>query len=272
MKSKEHILHTPDNFEISVVHTKSSSASNKIVLWFHGIGVNKNEYLDFFKEGSEYLCDKEIDSLRIDFRGHGTSSGSSQDFTIAGQIIDAETSLKYILNNYTNAEICIVGCSFGAFPALFLFSKFHNIIKSLVLIAPVLSYKLTFLDPLTDWGKSLFNKKTIEKLEDTNKLFIGDNFAISMKLYAEMQIIDSRIIINSIQKSFQVIHGDADSIVDCEISKIFANEYPLLKLVVFNEMEHGFTKYDDDAGVTEDSKNNKKNIFRIIENSYVNEN
>ena len=88
-------LKTIDGYQIAISHT---IVDKKIlILWLHGITVNKDEYLEFFKEGAEYVSQKGIDSLRIDFRGHGDSSGTSLDFSIVGQMIDIDSAIKYIL-------------------------------------------------------------------------------------------------------------------------------------------------------------------------------
>ncbi len=96
-------LKTTDGYQIAVAHT---IADKKIlILWLHGITVNKDEYLNFFKEGAEYMAQKRIDSLRIDFRGHGDSSGTSLDFSIAGQMIDIDSAIKYIFQLYQPTTI-----------------------------------------------------------------------------------------------------------------------------------------------------------------------
>ena len=147
---------TADGFKIAATHTISRKKG--VILWLHGITVNKDEYQKFFKDGAEYLARFGIDSLRIDFRGHGQSSGSSMDFSVTGQMLDVRAAIAYLKNYYKKINnFVIVGCSFGAPPALFAAIQYSEIVKSLVLIAPVLSYQRTFLKPETDWAKSIFN-------------------------------------------------------------------------------------------------------------------
>src|SRR4051794_36329756 len=103
---KECILKTVDGFSLAGIHTVSKQA-RKVVLWLHGITVDKNEYLGFFKDGAELLQQKGIDSLRIDFRGHGKSSGTSLDFSVAGQLLDVEAALDYLFCYYEKPKLKI---------------------------------------------------------------------------------------------------------------------------------------------------------------------
>ena len=87
-------IKTIDGFSIAAVHTLSEEKA--VVLWLHGITESMDEYLGFFKDGAKYLSDQGIDSLRIDFRGHGKSSGTSLDFSIVGQMLDVESAINFI--------------------------------------------------------------------------------------------------------------------------------------------------------------------------------
>ena len=75
-------LSTVDGFDIAAVLTRADPRD--VVLWMHGITVNKDEYLGFFRDGAQWLASQGITSIRFDFRGHGQSSGSSLDFSIVG--------------------------------------------------------------------------------------------------------------------------------------------------------------------------------------------
>ena len=257
-------LKTIDRFKIAATHTISEGKG--VVLWLHGITVDKDEYQGFFKDGAEFLSAAGLDSLRIDFRGHGDSSGSSLDFSVTGQMLDVEAALSYLAGYYKEKiNLFIVGCSFGAPPALFAAEQYAKTIKGIVLIAPVLSYQRTFLQPETDWAKSIFNLKALSLLEKTNKLFVNPKFPISSRLVEEMRIIKPEITLRELKREIVIIHGDADSMVPFQVSKDFAEDIPTIKFIPFPEMEHGFMDSDDESGKSPRSIENKLHIYKIIQ-------
>jgi pimeloyl-ACP methyl ester carboxylesterase len=261
--NKNIFLKTVDRFKIAATHTISEGKG--VVLWLHGITVNKDEYQNFFKDGAEYLARFGIDSLRIDFRGHGKSSGSSMDFSVTGQMLDVQAAIAYLKNYYKKINsLVIVGCSFGAPPSLFAVEQYSKIVRSLVLIAPVLSYQRTFLKPETDWAKSIFNPLKLRKLEKTNKLFINPDFPISSHLIEEMKIIRPEITLQKIRKRISIIHGDADSMVPFQASKDLCKGTKSIKFIPFRGMEHGYADEKDEDGVGYQSIANKLRIYNVI--------
>jgi pimeloyl-ACP methyl ester carboxylesterase len=263
--NEKRTLKTVDGFSISAVHTVSKGARG-VVLWLHGITVDKNEYLGFFEDGAEYLAEKGVDSFRFDFRGHGQSGGSSLDFSIAGQMLDLEAALDYLICYYQKPKlkIHVVGCSFGAPPAIFMAIR-RNIFGKLILIAPVLSYKRTFLEPETQWAKEIFNEKTLLKAKQTNRLFINPKFPISMRLIEEMVLTMPEIAFREVRQPTIVIHGDEDSMVPFGVSKSAVKHARCAKLKRFRHMDHGFNDADDEKGTSSRSIKNKQRMFKIIE-------
>lgn len=256
-------LNTLDDYTIAAVHTIASR--KRILLWLHGITVNKDEYLDFFKDGAEYLANKDFDSLRIDFRGHGSSSGSSLDFSIVGQMLDVDCAMSFISKTYSrNIPVYIVGCSFGAPPAIYTALNYPKLVKGIVLISPVISYRRTFLEPETHWGKSIFNKKALSLLSTRKELRIDNDFHISPRLIEEMKIIRPDLALKDVKQSVTIIHGDADSMVPYAAAKDVANEIVGIKFFSMSRMDHGFMDKKDECGTSEKSQNNKIRIFDII--------
>lgn len=255
-------INTCDGFHISAVNTIANK--KKVVLWLHGITVDKNEYLDFFKDGAKYLASKGIDSLRIDFRGHGQSSGTPKDFSIIGQIIDAKAAIKYIKSSYgDDIEIYILGCSFGAPPAIYTAID-HPDIKKIILISPVLSYRRTFIKPETEWAQELFNNETILKLQETDELYLDDNFRISLRIFEEMKVITPEKDIALCNQKILLIHGVSDSMVPYIVSKEAAQLAKNIQLVSIDGMDHGFMDELDEEGTGEKSLNNKIHIYQLI--------
>ena len=66
---EEESIRTVDGFTLSAISHRV--ASDNVVVWLHGITVDKDEYLGFFRDGADWLAKHGIASLRFDFRGHG---------------------------------------------------------------------------------------------------------------------------------------------------------------------------------------------------------
>jgi hypothetical protein len=232
-------LKTLDNYTIAAIHTISSR--ERLILWLHGLGMDKDEYLNFFTEGAEYLANKGFDSLRIDFRGHGSSSGTSSDFSIAGQMLDVECAINFILETYSEkVPLYIVGCSFSASPAIFTALNHPDLVKGIVLVSPVLSYKRTFLDSIDFW-RPVFNPRLIE----------------------EMKIIHPDLALREVKQHVAIIHGGSDSMVPYAITKEISNQIGI-RLYSIPKMGHGFTDINDKTSMSKESQDNKIKIFDII--------
>jgi hypothetical protein len=234
-------LKTLDNYTIAAIHTISNR--ERLILWLHGLGMDKDEYLGFFRQGAEYLANKGFDSLRIDFRGHGKSSGTLLDFSIAGQMLDVECAIKFILEAYSPKKIplYIVGCSFSASPAIFTALNHPDLVSGIVLVSPVLSYKRTFLDSIDFW-RPMFNPRLIE----------------------EMKIIRPDSALREVKQHVAIIHGDSDSMVPYAITKEISNQIEGVRLYSIPEVGHGFTDINDKTSMSKKSQDNKIRIFDII--------
>jgi pimeloyl-ACP methyl ester carboxylesterase len=259
-----YIIKTVDGFNISAVHT--TSKRSRIILWLHGITVDKNEYLGFFRDGAKYLAEKGYDSLRVDFRGHGESSGTSMHFSITGQMLDVDAAMGFLFKHYNLAGISlnIVACSFGAPPAIFAAARYSDIVKTIILISPVISYKRTFLKPETEWGASIFNEKAIAEIPRTKQLLLDENFPVSIRLMEEMKIIQPELSIRQLTQPIVIIHGDADSMVPYNVSKEISKEIPNITFFSMPGMDHGFMDESDETGTNEKSIENKVRLFEII--------
>ncbi len=256
-------LRTVDGYDIAAVLTRASPQD--VVIWMHGISVNKDEYLGFFRDGAKWLADRGITSIRFDFRGHGESSGNSLDFSVVGQNLDTRAVMEFTQQEFAgSARIHIVGASFGAPPAIFAAARYTEKIESICLISPVLSYRRTFLEPETEWAKELFSKERLRNLDDTGRLSFDPEFCVGPRLVEEMRIIRPDTALAELSQRVLVIHGNRDSMVPYSATAHACGGLPHVSLVTLEGADHGFMQEGDDEGVSPQSLANKEEIYRKI--------
>lgn len=261
---ESHRVQTIDGYDLSTVLSRGDSG--EVVLWMHGISVNKNEYLGFFRDGAQRFADNGISSIRFDFRGHGDSSGNSLDFSVVGQNLDVRAVVAMAQRQCApGSRIHVVGASFGAPPAIFAAARYPDAVRSVSLIAPVLSYRRTFLEPETDWAKDLFSGEALRQLDDTGRLYFDSEFCIGHSLVEEMRIIRPDIALAELEQRVLVVHGDRDAMVPYDATLQACRGLQHVKLVTLRGADHGFMQEGDEEGVSPQSIANKERIFGMIE-------
>lgn len=257
-------LQTVDGFEIATIITRSTS--DRVVIWMHGIAVNKDEYLGFFRDGARFLVDYKVSSVRFDFRGHGDSSGSSMDFSVIGQNMDMKAVLQYVRkqSGLENPKVHLVAASFGAPPAIFAAARYPDLVRTVCLISPVLSYFRTFLRPETEWASELFTARHLKVAEEGGKLYMDKDFCVGARLVEEMHVIRPDIALAELRQPVLVLHGNRDSMVPYDATVQACDGLRHVKLMTMNGVDHGFMIAGDDEGVDGKSIANKKDIYRQI--------
>lgn len=261
---EEFRLHTLDGYHIAAVLTRADSSD--VVIWTHGISVDKDEYLGFFRDGAQWLARKGITSIRFDFRGHGGSSGSSLDFSIVGQNLDTRAVIEFVQQEFSGrARIHVVGASFGAAPAIFAAARYSDTIESVALISPVLSYVRTFLKPETEWAKELFSDDQLRALYNSGRLYLDSTFCIGPRLVEEMWIIRPDTELRHLSQRVLAIHGNRDSMVPFDATVQACRGLEHVVFVTLQGADHGFMQEGDEEGLTPQSLANKEAIFRKLE-------
>lgn len=210
-------------------------------LLMHGINETKNEWADFYKDMAEYLNKNCIGTLRFDFRGHGESGGISSDVSIIGDILDIKSSLK-IMKKHWDGKFVFIATSFGAGPAIILASQIQDILQCIILIAPVLSYKETFLEPRTEWAKQSFNKESLDKVDSQGYLLLDGSFKLSANLIEEFKVIEPVKFLNKLEIPILFIHGNKDSMVPFEVTQRYSHVNAKTKLFTLLNADHGFPR------------------------------
>lgn len=232
-------------------------------LMMHGITVDKDEWQGFYRDMAYELFKHRIATLRFDFRGHGESGGSSLDISIVGDILDIKASIKQIRLRWSN-QLIFIATSFGAGPAILTASQIKEEVKSLILIAPVIDYKATFLQPKTEWAKASFNEEAFRELSKKGYLLLDEYYKLSPKLIEEFRLIKPYVALDSLNMPILLIHGEKDSMVPFEVSKQCAKRKRKLKFIPLPGADHGYVDAEDETGEAPKSLKNKMKIFREI--------
>lgn len=263
---------TLDNFVVRGMITRGGNAG--IVVWLHGISVDCHEYLGMYDDGDQAISEAGFTSVRFDFRGHGESDGEPSDFTVAGQLADIDAVLRYVWDGGPgiprNAPTHLIATSFGAPSAIFAAEMYRDKIRSLSLLAPVLSYRRTFLQPETEWAATIFSGDAIAAFRKGDRLMLDENFEIGPQLFYEMHLIRPDSALNALRLPTLLIHGEEDSMVPHAVSVEAAVGRPHIQLLSIRGMDHGYNDASDETGQSPTSLRNKERIFAAIQKHIVN--
>lgn len=253
----------PDGVQIPAIELRPPSAPIASILLLHGITTDKNEYGDFFIALADAFADLGIASLRIDFRGHGESCESSCAFSITSQVLDTISAVKWLTDRF-KVKVHLLGCSFGAPPAIFTSALAPSSVATISLICPVLDYCRTFLRPTTEWAAGIFNSETLDRAFKVGTLRMNDRFVIDVKLLIEMSLIVPSDSLRRIRCSTLVIHGEQDSMVPSQLSVGCTSGLDHVHLTIIPGMEHGYYDSEDETGESPKSRGNLKRIINEV--------
>ena len=137
--SKRLKLRASDGIAIPGIVTRAHAVTRGGILMLHGITTHKNEYANFYGRLAAKLAQRGIESLRIDFRGHGDSRARTRDFTIASQVVDTVAAVDWLSEHAQHKRVtAILGSSFGALPALVAGTLRNNNLQRLLLVVIVM--------------------------------------------------------------------------------------------------------------------------------------
>jgi len=257
-------VHTLDGFDLAAVVTPGHT--DEVIIWLHGISVDKDEHLGFFRDGAVWFARRGPSSIRFDFRGHGESSGTSLDFTIVGQSFDVQAILNLARRQFgPRVRVHLVAASFGSPPAIFAAHRHPKTVHSVSLIAPVLSYNRTFLQPETEWAKELFSSERLEQLDKTGRLSFSESFSVGHHLVEEMRLINPVGFLAQLKQRVLVVHGDHDSMVPYDATLTVCKGLRHVRLVPLIGADHGFVDAEDEEGTLPESVENREQFFRLVQ-------
>lgn len=203
-----------DNIKLCGLLSKVND-SDKIVILCHGLKADKTER-NSFNVFVDKLKKNNINSFRFDFRGHGESSGNDYEMTPTKEVLDLESTIKF-LNDKGYSEIIILGASFGAsIISMINYNKF-NCVKGLISWYGALDYFATI-------EEDNFFSKEHKEIADRNGYYeiiskrTGKSFKLGYELYKEIySIVPYKKLIN-VNLPILFVHGLCDKMIPYELS------------------------------------------------------
>ncbi|WCJ22218.1 alpha/beta-Hydrolases superfamily protein [Euphorbia peplus] len=249
----------------------ASSSPKALVFLCHGYGMECSGYM---KECGIRLARAQYAVFGIDYEGHGRSSGSRCYIKRFENIVnDCNEFFKSVSveKNYSDKGRFLYGESMGGAVALLLHKKEPSVYNGAVLAAPMckISEKLkphpvvvniltSFEEIIPKW-KIVPTKDVIDsafkdpvKREEirNNKLIYQDKPRLKTALEMLRTSMSLERSLNQVKLPFLVLHGDADTVTDPELSKALyekaGSKDKTIKL--YRGMWHGLT-----AGETEEN-------------------
>jgi len=252
---------TPDSITVfGTLHEVQDAEVMAVLL--HGITTDRNEYLNFYDVLAAKLADQNISSLRFDFRGHGASGEAQKTFSPIGQVLDlvGATNFLHGLDDSHKRKLVAFGTSFGAGPAIFLSKLMPQVFSRIYLLAPVLDYKMTFLEPRTNWAQEYFTPEAITAAFKCGFLKL-DEFDVGLRAIIEMGLLSPASVAADIAPlRIRVVHGDADSMVPINQSEELYRSASNVSFLKMPGMDHGYNAAGDDDGSTQQSAQNRLEI------------
>lgn len=224
----------------AAIHKAQTKFPIGTVIQAHGITADMDESGMFVRLAGR-LANAGFDVIRFSFRGHGKSGGTQRGTTIAGELLDLQAVV-----DYTEEVFCkpfsIIAASFGAVSTCLSLRYLEKRLKGVVLLNPVLDLQKTFIHPELPWGKMNFNAQSVKQLMSQGYFLLDGEFEIGRVLYEEWRYFKPyEFFIASATPSI-IIHGDKDTYVPYEVSKVMCQRHQNCKLFTIKDSDHGFEK------------------------------
>ena len=256
-----------DGIDIPVVLFGASNdgINKKAYVFFHGLGTDKYEYLNFYELLGNRLS---LDGHRVvcfDARCHGDSDQPFNEFTLSNLISDGIEVIKWVKRHLMVESLSLFGTSFGAIPAICIASLFPELITDLKLLAPVSDFEKLYTQPITKARADKYNGLLEKVILNAGYVDITDRIKFNRTLVTEFALIKIDEILSKLNLPTDIMHGTSDSAIPIILSETAEKQNPPIALHTFNNMDHGWMECGDESGYNPQSLNNIERIIKILQ-------
>lgn len=222
----------------TLMEPDSTADSKPIVVQAHGFTTSRNNGTN--SELAPKLAEAGIATLRFDFFGHNESTGDFQDITVTKGKQDILACIEYARNELGYRTVAVHGSSYGGATALMAASEADPQLNALVLKCPVTNYRKRedeYYSPeeIASWKE----KGTIEvDHSKLNKATLGYDF------YIDSANNNGWEAAKKVMCPTLIIHGDADSLVPIEDSRVAVQNFADAQLIEHEGVDHWFEEGD----------------------------
>ena len=203
-----------------------------LVIMCHGFGGRMDAFPGgWFQEWSDALTAAGFATLRFDFNGHGSSSGSFRDMTVFSEIEDAAAFLQYAMQLPDVTDIHLLGHSQGGVVAGMLAGYFHDKIGKLVMLTPAASLK-------TDALKGVCMGTVYDPQHIPDAVKVGAN-RLGGLYFRMAQTLPIYEVTSQFKGPALTILGGQDPVVQPEDIRRYGDTMPNCRVVEKPTLDHG---------------------------------
>lgn len=202
---------------ISALFAEPNDEYDKIIIYSHGLGSDKEIASRFFK----YLVPKKYAVVSFNYPGHGDDKTDLFKFDIKLCLEYLNIVIKYVEENFSKKQIILFGSSFGGYVIL---NK---------LLTDICDYKIVLMNPAINFGNIVRIKANVtdDYFFNNNNIELFNGICLSKQAYLDLLERD-KLILEYKYNNILVIQGTADTTVISEdiIAFCIANNL-ILKLI-----------------------------------------
>lgn len=220
------------NNVVAIYLNSNENLDAPIVVIGHGFTSSKNGSA---KSIAGLLSNIGINSLRIDFYGHGESDGKFEDVTVSHGVDDVLSAINF-LDQKGHTDIHYLGTSYGGACGILAAAKTDKL-RSLILRSPVADF----------WTRELMRMPKEKLLEWKNqgyRMYImgnGKDLRLNYSFLQDMEQTNGFAAAKNIEIPTLIVHGDQDESVPILLSEMLVKVIVNSKLVVIKDADHRYS-------------------------------
>lgn len=266
MSEKTEFISSFDSTRIPTIMNIPDTVSRpeECIVLLHGLTTSKNEYQDVYRNLAASLAEHGRQSVRFDFRGHGDSKASLDQFNLYNQIFDTLCVVEWVKSIGGIRKFIILGTSYAASVGIYSSYILGKNVPKLVLLAPILDFNRTFINPETEWGREIFGQSKVVETIFNNSLKVESGFNMTRKSALDMLLLDPRPTLRALPCEISILHGTEDGMVPFAATKEFAEKNKHVNFYQMPQTGHGLAQLEDELRTSQRTIDNTNYLIQQL--------